>query len=253
MKKRFTLGNIDIDNLSQTEALKAIELLHSSGGGKVFTPNVDHVMLAETNPRFRDAYRNASLCLPDGMPIVWASKILKGKSIPGRVAGSDLLLPLLQLCYGRNLSVYFLGSTLNTLDAGTAAAAKNIYGFNSEFNNMIGGSSPTISEGVSDFEVEEIMRPISQVAPDIIIVLLGAPKQEIFIEKAHKLYPKAVYLGLGASLDFLAGTSKRAPKFLQRLSLEWLYRLVQEPKRLLPRYLRDMQFPLIVLRELFRR
>lgn len=243
---RLQIGKIQIDIHNKKEAIQAIDTLIQSGiGGNVFTPNVDHVILAETNKEFAAAYGEVALSLADGMPIVWASKILN-LPLMEKVSGSDMLVPLLRYAWEHDLSVFFLGSKLEVLhDAAVAIENK------CPRIRIVGMMSPVVSDNPTSDEVEAIMVPIQELAPDLIIVALGAPKQEIFMDKARAYLPKTVMCGFGASLDFFSGRIKRAPKWMQASGLEWFYRLYKEPKRLWKRYLRDMQFPLIVLRQWF--
>lgn len=241
---RLLLGRIQIDVHSQKEAIQAIDALIRSGkGGNVFTPNVDHVVLAETNKNFAEAYSRAALSLADGLPIVWASKILN-LSLTERVAGADLLVPLLHFAWERDLSVLFLGSKLDILhDVATAIENR------CPRIKVVGMMSPVVSDNPTADEVDAIMVPIQELAPDLIIVALGAPKQELFMDRARTYLPKTVMCGFGAALDFFAGRITRAPKWMQMIGLEWLYRLYKEPKRLWKRYVRDLKFPLIVFKQ----
>lgn len=245
------LGRIEVDSFDMRTAIQKItDLISKRNGGAVFTPNVDHIVLANENSRFAEAYDKASLKLADGMPLVWASRIL-GPRIPERVAGSDLLPPLLDLACDNKWSVYFLGSSEEILNLAALKAEEKYAEI-----DIIGTSSPFLSPEVSDEEVKEIMKPIMKMnvwaRPHIIIVAFGAPKQEIFISKARKIYSKGVFFGLGASLDFFAGKLSRSPLWMQKVGLEWLFRLSQDPKRLFKRYVRDIQFPIIVIKEMLK-
>ena len=240
---RLQLRNIQVDTFDRNEALRAVKhMLFSGKGGTVFTPNVDHVMLAEDNIRFADAYARATITLADGMPIVWASRLL-GPRIKERVAGSDFLFPLLQMAAEKGYDVFWLGSHPETLERAQRNAGKMFPGI------RITRMSPDVSSDVTDEEVESIMKIVRRCNPHIIIVALGAPKQEIFIDKAIQYCPKAVMLGLGASLDFLAGDVKRAPKWMQVIGMEWFWRLCREPRRLWKRYLRDFKFPVLLFQQ----
>ena len=240
---RLNLGKISIDALTQAQAIHEIDKLVFAGGA-VFTANTDHVMQAETNEQFAAAYSRSKLTLADGQPLVWASHLL-GTTLPERVAGSDLLMPLLKLASERGLRVFLLGSQTHILRRAIVKAED-------KFPDLliVGHLSPTVSSDVRDWEVSDIMGEVARHNPDIVIVALGAPKQELFIDKALQYCPTAVMLGLGASLDFLAGEVSRAPYWMRSVGLEWLFRLVQEPRRLWKRYLRDLRFPLVVIRQL---
>lgn len=242
---RLQLRNITVDTFDKEGALRAVnKMLMSGNGGTVFTPNVDHVILAEENEEFANAYSRATIKLADGMPIVWASRLF-GPKINERVAGSDFLFPLLQMAANNSYNVFWLGSQSETLERAHRIALEKFPGI------RVTRMSPMVSSEVTDSEVEAIMKFVRRCEPDIIIVALGAPKQEIFIDKAHHYCPKAVMLGLGASLDFLAGDVKRAPKWMQAIGMEWFWRVCREPKRLGKRYLRDFKFPVLIAKQYF--
>jgi len=241
--KRLQLGKIKIDTFSKEKTFSKLEELIKKGeGGNVFTPNVDHIMVAEENESFAKAYTRSVINLPDGMPIVWASKLFNEK-IYSKLSGSDLLVPLIMWAWERDLSVFFLGSSTKVLKR---AAQK--------FDDMcprlriLGWASPEISNNPSYEEVENVMASIQPLNPDLIIVALGAPKQELFMDKAVNMC-KSIMFGFGAAFDFYVGASKRAPKWMQVFGLEWFWRLIHEPKRLWKRYLRDLKFPFVVYRE----
>lgn len=242
---RVNVGNIAVDVVDKHLAVNRIaSLVESRKGGKVFTPNVDHVVMANQDKRFAEAYSRADVCLADGMPIVWASRFL-GNRLPERVAGSDVITPLLAVAAQFGYRVYFLGASD---DVARLAAEKMKESYPSL--NIVGTYSPMVSKAVTDEEVSDIMSVVKKDSPELVIVAFGAPKQELFIDKALHYYSGAVMLGLGASLDFLAGNVKRAPVWMRNSGMEWLWRLGQEPTRLWKRYLRGFQFPLIVANQL---
>lgn len=242
--KRLRIGKLWVDVLRFGEALDAVERLVLAGeGGMVFTPNVDHVVSVETNEAFRGAYARASLSLADGMPLVWGSRLL-GQPLPERVAGSDLVLPLLERAAHRGWRVYFLGA-----DDGVAERAAEVvrhrYG-----TAVVGTDAPRITLG-DQAQVERIAAQLCAARPHLVLMAFGAPKQELLMDALRERVRPAVCLGIGASLDFIAGTVKRAPVFMQRNGLEWLYRLGQEPRRLWRRYLiNDPLFAAILVRTL---
>lgn len=229
-RRRLRIGTLWVDAVSFSEALDAIErLVDSRKGGAVFTPNVDHVVKAESNDAFRAAYAGASLSLPDGMPLVWVSRML-GCPLRERVAGSDLLLPLLQRAARRSWRVYLLGGQPRC--ARTAATLlRKRFGV-----NVVGWDDCRIENDGSDPGGESVAR-VRAAAADIVLVGLGPPKQELWITRAAGEIGPAVALGVGAGIDFLAGRFQRAPRWLSKMGLEWTFRLVQEPRRLWRRYL----------------
>jgi N-acetylglucosaminyldiphosphoundecaprenol N-acetyl-beta-D-mannosaminyltransferase len=239
---RIDLGPVPVDAVTRGQALDRIGSLIASGeGGAVFTPNVDHVVLADENPRFRSAYGRVSLSLADGMPLVWTSRML-GTPVPERVAGSDLVVPLLERAAERGWRVYFLGG-----GPGVAELARDRVVEKLPALRIVGTDAPRVDVDEPPERRAAVTGRIVAAAPDIVLVGLGAPKQEIWIDQVREALRPAVLLGVGASLDFLAGTIPRAPGWMARSGLEWLYRLGREPRRLWRRYLvRDPKFLVIV-------
>jgi N-acetylglucosaminyldiphosphoundecaprenol N-acetyl-beta-D-mannosaminyltransferase len=228
--RRLRIGDVWVDVVDARGALEAIERLVMAGqGGSVFTPNVDHVVKASRSPAFKAAYGRVSLSLADGMPLIWASHLL-GCPLPERVAGSDMLMPVLQLAARRRWRVYLLG--------GAPGVAEQTARLLSEKMDVIvaGWDDARIAMDGSDPGDASIARA-SAAKPDLILVALGPPKQELWIDRARGRTGAAVALGVGASLDFLVGKYKRAPRWMAKTGLEWLYRLLQEPRRLWRRYL----------------
>lgn len=241
-RRRLRIGTLWIDALNFAEALCEIERLVDGGqGGSVFTPNVDHVVKAESNDAFRHAYEHASLSFADGMPLVWAARLL-GCPLPGRVAGADLLVPLMELAGRREWCVYFLGGAPGVAEAaGKEMAAR--FGV-----RVAGWDAPIIRSDGSDVAGDSVALA-SAAKADIVLVALGPPKQEIWIHRATDALRPAVALGIGAGLDFLIGRYKRAPRWVSAAGLEWVFRLIQEPGRLWRRYLvDDPRFVGVVLR-----
>jgi N-acetylglucosaminyldiphosphoundecaprenol N-acetyl-beta-D-mannosaminyltransferase len=228
--RRLRIGTLWIDALSFAEALREIEILVDGGhGGAVYTPNVDHVVKAESNEAFRRAYERASLSLADGMPLVWVSGLL-GCPLLERVTGSDLLVPVLEMAARRHWRVYLLGGAPGVAEA-TAKLLFEDFGV-----CVVGWDDCLIKIDGSDVEGDSIKRA-KEARPDLILVGLGPPKQELWIDRAADAVRPAVAFGIGAGLDFLAGRLKRAPRWMSRVGLEWAFRLFQEPRRLWRRYL----------------
>src|SRR5262249_54018434 len=157
------------DRLSFSEALAEIERLVDAGnGGSVFTPNVDHVVLVETDLEFRAAYQDASISLPDGQPLVWMSRML-GLRLPERIAGSDLVVPLMQRAATRNWGVYLLGAGAGVADA-VASLLQSRHGV-----RIVGIESPTISRTASPDE-SAIVERLRAAKPELLLAALGSPK-----------------------------------------------------------------------------
>jgi N-acetylglucosaminyldiphosphoundecaprenol N-acetyl-beta-D-mannosaminyltransferase len=243
---RIQIGSLPVDSVSLSQALDAIDSLVSTGqGGTVFTPNVDHVVQAEHDPRFRKAYDAVSLSLVDGMPLMWASRWLK-TPLPEKISGSDLVRPLMQRAAERGHRVYFLGGA-----PGAAELAKQKLLDEFPRLQVVGVDAPRIDVNAPPDVQRAILERIVEAKPHLLLLALGAPKQEIWGHEQRFNLPGVVVVGVGASLEFIAGTVRRAPPWISNLGLEWLYRLLQEPRRLAGRYLlRDPQFFRIVARQL---
>jgi len=244
-RRRIRIGHLWIDSLTFSGAIDEIERLVDAGaGGGIFTPNVDHVVQVEKNLELRAAYETIALSLVDGQPLVWASRLL-GSPLPAKISGSDLVLPLMQRAHERRWRVYLLGGPPGV---GALAAEKIKQGFDVD---IVGIDAPRVRpDGHADDEAVVLER-IEAARPHVVLVAFGAPKQELFIHNVAPRVRPAVLLGIGASLDFVAGRVRRAPRWMSKSGLEWVFRLAQEPRRLARRYLvDDPKFALVLLRTL---
>lgn len=210
----------------------------------VVTPNVDHIVLLQRDSAFRNAYAAASLRVCDGAPLLVLSRLCR-RPLPGRVTGADLMSDVCELAAQDGLRVFIAGGAPDVLRQGISKLEERYPGL------LISGYSPPLAfEGTAEDLV--LQREIRTADPDIVMVCLGAPRAEIWAAEQQHAHP-AVYLCVGAGIDFAAGAKRRAPEALQRLGLEWLYRLTQEPGRLWRRYLvRDAAFLPLAARELWR-
>jgi N-acetylglucosaminyldiphosphoundecaprenol N-acetyl-beta-D-mannosaminyltransferase len=242
-RHQIRIGEAWIDVLTFEQGVDAIaDLVRAGRGGAVYTPNVDHIVMLERNPRFRETYRRASLSFADGVPVIWASWLLR-PVLPEKLSGSDMVLPLARRAGREGWRVYLLGGSPG---AATRAAER----LRTECGtNIVGIDDGMIRVGDRSPEQLAIVERIRAARPDLLLVALGAPKQEFWIDENAAAIAPAVALGVGASLDFIAGTIRRSPRWMSKVGLEWLYRLGQEPKRLWRRYLvDDPRFLAIVLR-----
>lgn len=230
--------------LSFAEAVEAVaRLVEAKQGGFVFTPNVDHVVTVDEHPEFEAAYAKANLSLADGTPVVWASRLFD-TPLPERVAGSDLVVPLLERAGQRGWRVAFLGAGPGVAEK-AAAIAKERWG-----THVVSTDAPMVNLK-DDAQIDAIAAKLVAAKPDLVLMAFGAPKQELLIARIADRVKPGVLLGIGASLDFIAGTVKRAPAVFRKTGFEWLYRLAQEPRRLWRRYLvNDPKFLVILLRTL---
>ena len=243
MSHRVRIGRIWIDAVTFDGALEAISGLVGRGqGGSVFTPNVDHVVTAEDDADFRAAYEAVSLSLPDGKFIVWAARWL-GTPIPEKVSGSDLIEPLMHLAGRSGWRVFLLGGAPGVAEA-AAERARRDFGV-----QVVGTASPFIRLDGTAADLEQGLDEVAATRPDLVLVAMGAPKQERWIHHNRERLGGAVAAGLGASLDFVIGRIDRAPPWISNAGLEWLYRLAREPRRLAHRYLvKDPRFLAVMVR-----
>jgi N-acetylglucosaminyldiphosphoundecaprenol N-acetyl-beta-D-mannosaminyltransferase len=200
----------------------------------------------QENEALRASYASASLILADGLPVVLASRLL-GRALPERVAGSDLAPAVFKHAAdaARPLRVFLLGAAAGVADR----AAENIV---ARWRNVriVGVLSPPLGFERNEQENQRILEAVAEAQPDLLILGLGAPKQELWMHAHADRLQAKVALCVGATIDFLAGEKRRAPRWMRRIGLEWFHRLASEPGRLAKRYLRDAWvFPQLVWRD----
>lgn len=231
---RIKFMNTDIDNLTMAETLNEIDkLIQEKNCSYVVTPNVDHIVRLEKDEELQKVYKNASLILTDGKPLIWISKWYK-TPIKEKISGSDLFPNVCELAANKNYTMYLLGAAEGVADTAAKNLMKKYPGL-----NVVGTYPPPFGFEKNEQEMNKIKTQIQAVHPDILIVGLGCPKQEKFMYYHCKELGVPISFGLGASIDFEAGNIKRAPKWMSNHGLEWLYRFSKEPKRLFKRYFVD--------------
>ena len=231
--RRVWMMGVPIDAVTQRQVINRVfAALDWGQGGAVVTPNLEILRQSREDSEMRRLIRGADLVLADGMPLVWASR-LAGDRLPERVAGSDLIVPLAQVAAQAGHSVFLLGGSPGTADAAADFLREQAPGL-----NIAGTLCPPFGFERSEAEVAAIREAVRAAKPDIVLVALGAPKQERLMESLREDLPEAWFFGVGIALGFLVGEVRRAPAALQKTGLEWTHRLVQEPGRLAGRYLR---------------
>jgi N-acetylglucosaminyldiphosphoundecaprenol N-acetyl-beta-D-mannosaminyltransferase len=209
----------------------------------IVTPNVDHAVMHQTDAELQTAYREASMVLADGAPLVAASRLLR-KQLPERVAGSDLV-PQLFANASATLRVFLLGAAPGVAEI---AAARIKERWPAVF--IVGIYSPPIGFERDEFENRRILKMIEAASAELLILGLGAPKQEIWAARYRQELSVKVAICAGATIDFLAGHRRRSPRWMRRVGLEWFHRVCAEPRRLARRYARDAWvFPQLLWRE----
>lgn len=210
-------------------------------GSYICVANVHTTVMSYEDPKYRKIQNRAVLALPDGKPLSVLCK-KRGFRKADRVTGPDFMLEMFRLSEKEGYRHYFYGSTQETLDI----MRKRL---ESEFPYMAvaGMYAPPFRQLTAE-EDKWVVEKINQVSPDFIWVGLGAPKQEVWMAE-HKGKVKGLMVGVGAAFDYFSGNIKRAPRWMQKCSLEWLYRLLQDPARLFKRYLKtNFKFIRLVLR-----
>ena len=193
--------------------------------------NVHTVVLAVRNKNYREALNNSILSLPDGKPLSIVAR-LKGVKNISRIFGPSFMEKALEWGQEDGLTHFFFGSSKETLD-------RLLDNINIKYPRalVVGSYSPPYKDVFSNEENEFFIRLMNESGADIFWVGLGAPKQEVWMYENYKKLDQGVMIGIGAGFDYLAGNTKHAPEWMKNASLEWLYRLIQEPRRLWKRYL----------------
>ncbi len=214
----------------------------------IFSCNVDMVVKAARDPSFAGTLSSATLLTADGMPIVWLGRALGG-AFPERVTGADLLPAVSAACAREGFSVFFLGAA-----EGVAMEAAQRLQASHPGLRIAGTLSPPPGFDREPETTRPVIEAVQAARPDVLFVALGAPRQERFIEAHAGELGAKVALGIGAAIDMAAGRVQRAPKLVQRVGAEWLWRLASEPRRLARRYLiEDAPFAWLAIRALWRR
>ena len=231
---RMKFLNTHVDNLTMDEAVTAIDrLVQERKHSYVVTPNMAHIILIENDPLFKKVYENASLVLTDGKPLLWIAK-WKGTPIKEKVSGSDLFPRMCKLSAEKGYRIFILG-------AAEGVAVKAAENLKKKFQGLqISGTySPPLGFEKDENEVDKIVTMINEAKTDILAVALGSPKGEKFLYNVCPKLEASLSISIGATIDFEAGNVKRAPKWMSNIGLEWLYRITQDPKRLIKRYWKD--------------
>jgi N-acetylglucosaminyldiphosphoundecaprenol N-acetyl-beta-D-mannosaminyltransferase len=206
-------------------------LVETRERGYVCAAPVHAVMVAQDDPEMLAALRGSTIVVPDGMPLVWAANLL-GERLEDRVYGPDLMLRYSDRCAERGHRVWLYGGR----DQGSLVQLALSLRRRHPGIKIVGGYSPPFRALTSD-EEDAIVEQINEAKPDVLWVGIGVPKQEKWMAHMRERLDVPVMCGVGAAFDFHAGRVPQAPRWMQERGLEWIYRIAQEPRRLLPRYL----------------
>lgn len=231
---RINFLNTYVDNLTMQEAVDKVEqLIAQDGCSYVVTPNLDHIVILEDDQEFAEVYSNADLVLADGKPLIWISKLLKNP-IKEKISGSDFFPHMCEMCANKGFSIFILGAAEGVAEKAAVNLCKKYQGL-----KIVGTYSPPFGFEKNENELKVIESLIRKARPDVLAVSLGSPKGEKFIYKHLKEYGVSLGISIGATIDFEAGNVKRAPKWMADSGLEWLFRITQDPNRLVKRYWND--------------
>lgn len=231
-RDRVGFGGVAVDRVDLAGAIDRLgQLAGSPGLEQVVTVNLDFVSIARRDPEFRSTVNGASLAVADGMPLVWLSR-LQGRPLPERITGGDLVEACCRRAAAAGQGIFLLGASPTT---GLLAARR----LQERFPGLrVEGYSPPFGE-FSPEEDRRIVELINASGATYLFVAFGAPRQDLWIQAHREQLDVSVAIGVGCVLDVLAGAVSRAPIWMQRNGLEWLFRLIQEPGRLWRRYFVD--------------
>lgn len=246
MREKISILGVNIDKLTLKDAVDRVKsFLNSNKINTIYTPNTEVVMETRKNPDLKNIVNSGDLVIPDGIGLVYASKIKK-RPLPERVTGFDLSMKILEIANDKSCSLFLVGGKPGIADRAVENIKKQYPNI-----NIVGshhGYFKGTHIGYKEHEEEiQVLNKINESKPDIIFVGFGAPKQENWIHENKDRLNCKVIIGNGGTIDVLAGAVKRAPEIYQRLGLEWFYRLMKDPKRIK----RQMVLPLFVLIVLF--
>jgi N-acetylglucosaminyldiphosphoundecaprenol N-acetyl-beta-D-mannosaminyltransferase len=240
LRQKVTILNIEIDNLSIQDFLNQLTQ------GVVFTPNVDHLMKLQHDPAFVKAYEQADYRVCDSQILLYAARFL-GDPIQAKISGSDLFPKFCEHhAQNEKIRIFLLGGATGVPEQAQARINQRV-----GRNIIIQAHSPSFGFEKNPQECDRIIRMINRSTANVLVVGVGAPKQEIWITQHRSRMPKIeIFLAVGAAIDFEAGNKPRSPEWMSRLGIEWLHRLLSEPHRLWKRYLiEDMPFFVLLLKQ----
>lgn len=240
---RVRMGDVGLDPLTEADVIGQVRAAWAAGsGGSIYPVNVD---VARTVSRQRDLASlldGGSLVVADGAPLEWAARVA-GQPLPGRVTGSGLVFSLSEAAAADGRSVFLLGGA-------EGVPQKAAEALRSRFPRLrvAGADSPPFGFDKTDEGLRRTIDAVAAAEPDLVFVGLGFPRQEKLIEQLRQAWPSAWYLACGGGITMAAGIVRRASPLVQRFGMEWVHRLVHEPRRLARRYLRDdLPFALALL------
>ncbi len=230
------IWNLPILPVTFAEALDEVDrLIEARSPGYFITANLNYAMLTDRDPRLREVNRQAAFILADGMPLVWYSRLVR-RRLPERVAGSDMIYALCQRAAEKGHRVFFLGGMPGVADEAASRLCQLFPGL-----TIAGVEVPPFREWTAA-EHDRMIERIRNTSPDLLFAALGQPKGELWLHQNREALGVPACVQLGASFDFVAGKIHRAPRWIQRINLEWAHRIYCAPRRMFPRYLANAWF-----------
>jgi len=238
--RRVDIAGVPVEAVDMSTAVARLQSMVGVGKpSQVATVNLDFLVRAQRDPEVMGILRRTDLNFADGVPVVWLSRLL-GVRLPGRVAGADLVPALVAALAPSGGRLFLLGG-----EGGAAAAAgtrlEELYP-----GIVVAGTYEPPRASVAEMNNAEILQRVADAQADVILVALGHPKQERWIDAHRDRLAVSVAIGVGCVFDLIAGRTRRAPRWAQAMGLEWLYRLAREPRRLVGRYATDAAWLVLI-------
>ncbi len=243
------VAGADFDELTHEQLIHRVSSAIGLGqGGTIVTPNIDICHRMSKDKHSRELVASATVVVPDGMPLLWAAR-LAGRPLPERITGADLILSLSAAAAAEGWPVYLVGGLpgQNGRPSVASLAASRLA---EHYPGLVvsGAYAPPERFDAVSGDIEQLQQDLTKAQPKVVFVGLGFPKQEELIARLVPDLPGTWFVGCGAAIPFAAGELRRAPQWMQRLGMEWVYRLISEPRRLVGRYLgRDLPFAVALL------
>ncbi len=246
---RVEILGVEFDPVTETQAVeRALSFAEDGSPHQIWTPSIAHIMMCRRDPEFAEIIQRAELVVPDGTPVVWMSKVL-GTPLPERVTGADLTPKLCEAASRAGRRVFFFGAAPGVAEEVAEKMSRLYPGL-----VVAGTYTPPMQFEHNPDENRKAIERIHQAEPDILFVALGSPRQEKWIHRHRDELGVPVMIGVGAAFNFIAGREKRAPEWMRKHGLESLWRMVQRPREILGRLLRNAPafFLLILDRKTYR-
>jgi N-acetylglucosaminyldiphosphoundecaprenol N-acetyl-beta-D-mannosaminyltransferase len=239
MAHRVRIAGAGFDILTQVQLIENVAAAIRDGvGGTIVTPNIDICHRIGRDPSSRGFITSASFVVPDGMPLLWAGRLV-GTPLVERITGADLIYSLAEAAASGGWPIFLVGG-MPSVDSRSSAAQRAADRLVELYPGLevAGTYAPPAKFSALTDDIEVLCKDLDESEPKIVFVGLGFPKQERLISRLIPVLPGAWFIGCGAAIPYAAGELRRAPGWMQRTGLEWIFRLVSEPRRLAGRYLR---------------